>query len=409
MTNLALPGDRRIGLRLSLVYAATFFTFGMQLPFLPIWLGARGIDDRHIAVVLAAPQFLRVLATPLVAGWADRRGDFVGALSASLIVMTSLLVALTFVSGFAAIIVTVALFSCAQSAAMPLADALTFAVLRAQARRPALSSVTGGVGAVRLEYGAIRKWGSAAFIGGNLAAGLMLSLTGVAAIPYGLAASALLSVGAALYAAPLGALAHAPQPGEAERSNGGGLGLLILVIGAATLIQASHSLLNTFGSLHWAREGHSNAFVGAAWALGVTSETACFALVGRWVAGPDRAVGLLALGGLTALLRWLVMASDPGAPLLALAQAGHGFSFAATHFGSMLLIFESAPHAMRARAQGWLTAAIGGVSATVVALAGPLYVDLGERAYLVMAGFAGAGVALAILVELRRRSARSAA
>ena len=75
----------------------------------------------------------------------------------------------------------------------------------------------------------------------------------------------------------------------------------------------------------------------------------------------------------------------------------------------MLLIFESAPHAMRARAQGWLTAAIGGVSATVVALAGPLYVDLGERAYLVMAGFAGAGVALAILVELRRRSARSAA
>jgi PPP family 3-phenylpropionic acid transporter len=405
LTVLSPPRARHIGLRLSLVYAATFFTFGMQLPFLPIWLGARGIDDRHIAIVLATPLFLRVLSTPLVARWADQRGDFVGALAASLIVMTSLFGALIFVSGFAPILVTVTLFSCAQGVAMPLADALTFAVLRAQTQWPVHSGAARSVGARRLEYGGIRKWGSAAFIGGNIAAGLILSLTGVAAIPYGLAGSALLSVGAALYAAPLGAMAHAPAPGEAGRSGGRGLGLLMLVIGAATLIQASHALLNTFGSLHWAREGHSEAFVGAAWALGVASETAFFALAGRWVAGPDRAVGLLALGGLTALLRWLVMAGDPGAALLALAQAGHGFSFAATHMGAMLLIFELAPHAMRARAQGWLNAVIGGVSAIVVALAGPLYVGLGESAYLVMAGLAAAGVALAVVVELRRRSA----
>jgi MFS transporter, PPP family, 3-phenylpropionic acid transporter len=181
--------------------------------------------------------------------------------------------------------------------------------------------------------------------------------------------------------------------------------LLFLVIGAATLIQASHALLNTFGSLHWAREGHSDAFVGAFWALGVVSETTFFGLAGRWFAGSDRAVGLLALGGLTASLRWLAMASDPGTALLALAQLGHGFSFAATHMGSMYLIFELAPHAMRARAQGWLTAAIGGVSALVVSLAGPLYVGLGERAYFVMAGLAVAGVGLAAVVQLRRHLA----
>ena len=396
---------RDIGSRLSLVYAATFFTFGMQLPFLPIWLGARGIDDRHIAIILATPQFLRVLSTPLVAGWADRRGDFVGALAGSLIVMTSLFCALTMVSGFAPILVTVTLFSCAQGVAMPLTDALTFAVLRARTNGPGLSGAAATGATTRLEYGAIRKWGSAAFIGGNLAAGLILSRTGVAAIPYGLAAASLLSVGAALHAAPLGALAHAPAPAEAAQSGGRRLGLLFLVIGAATLIQASHALLNTFGSLHWAREGHSDAFVGAFWALGVVSETTFFGLAGRWFAGPDRAVGLLALGGLAAALRWLAMASDPGTALLALAQLGHGFSFAATHMGSMYLIFELAPHPMRARAQGWLYGAIGGVSATVVALAGPLYVSLGERAYLVMAGLAVAGVGLAAVVQLRRRLA----
>jgi PPP family 3-phenylpropionic acid transporter len=395
---------RDIASRLSLVYAAIFFTFGMQLPFLPIWLGARGIDDRHIAIILATPQFLRVLSTPLVAGWADRRGDFVGTLAASLTVMTGLFCALTLVSGFESILVTVTLFSCAQGVAMPLADALTFAVLRARTYGSG-RSIAGAGAATRLEYGGIRKWGSAAFIGGNIAAGLILSRTGVAAIPYGLAASALLSVGAALYAAPLGALAHAPAPAEAGPPGDRRLGLLFLVIGAATLIQASHALLNTFGSLHWAREGYSDAFVGALWALGVISETTFFGLAGRWFAGPDRAVGLLALGGLTASLRWLAMADDPGTVLLALAQVGHGFSFASTHMGAMYLIFELAPHAMRARAQGWLNAAIGGASATVVALAGPLYVSLGERAYFVMAGFAVAGVGLAAVVQSRRRLA----
>ncbi|WP_158813404.1 MFS transporter [Methylocapsa sp. S129] len=395
--------SRAIAFRLALLYAMTFLTYGVQIPFLPVWLGARGLDDQNIAFVLAAPLFLRVVSTPLFARWADKRGDFVGVLALSLIVMTALCVAMIFISGFAAIFVAVTLFSCAQGVAMPLNDALTFAVLRAQNQWRALTGANNAAAPRPLEYGRIRKWGSAAFILGNIVAGVFLSLTSVSAIPYGLAAFALLSVGAAYYAAPLGVLAHAPAPLESGRSGARGPGLLIPVIAAAALIQASHSLVNTFGSLHWAREGYSSVFIGAAWALGVVCETAFFAFVGRWVAGPDRAAGLLALGGVTAVLRWLIMASDPGGVLLALAQAGHGFSFAATHTGSMFLIFELAPNAMRARAQGWLTAAIAGVSGIVVTLSGPLYAGFGEIAYLAMAGLAAVGVALAVFVEARRR------
>jgi MFS transporter, PPP family, 3-phenylpropionic acid transporter len=395
---------RSIELRLSLLHAATFLTFGVQIPFLPVWLGARGLDDARIALVLAAPQFLRVVSTPLFARWADKRGDFVGVLAVSLIAMTALCAALTVLTGFLPIFVAVTLFSCAQGVAMPLNDALTFAVLRTHHQWRALTGADKHSASRPLDYGRIRKWGSAAFILGNLVAGLFLSLTSVSAIPYGLAVFALMSVGAALYAAPLGALAHAPIPAEPGGARQRGGPLLILVMAAAALIQASHALVNTFGSLHWAREGHSSVFIGAAWALGVVCETVFFALVGRWVAGPDRAAGLLALGGLTAVLRWLAMASDPGSLLLALAQAGHGFSFAATHTGSMLLIFELAPNAMRARAQGWLTAAIAGVSALVVSASGPLYAGWGESAYLAMAGLASGGAALAIFVGLKRRA-----
>ena len=41
-------------------------------------------------------------------------------------------------------------------------------------------------------------------------------------------------------------------------------------------------------------------------------------------------------------------------------------------------------------------------------LSGPLYASSGETAYLVMAGLAAAGVALALFVGARRRAAQGA-
>jgi MFS family permease len=243
---------RDAGFRLSLLYAAIFLTMGLQIPFLPVWLGARGLDDHQIAIILSTPQFLRVISSPLFAQWADRRGDFVGVLIAALVLMTGLGGMLSFLSGFVPILIATTLFACAQGVAMPLSDALTFAVIRARQE---------------LEYGRIRKWGSAAYIFGNLGAGLLLSLTSVSIIPLGMGVTALLSVGAAFHAAPLGALAQMPAPESSRAGGGRRLGMLALVIAAATLVQCSHSLVNTFGSLHWAREGYSSVFVGAAWAI----------------------------------------------------------------------------------------------------------------------------------------------
>ena len=161
-------------------------------------------------------------------------------------------------------------------------------------------------------------------------------------------------------------------------------------------------MLKTCGSIHWAREGHSSAFVGSAWAIGVVCETTVFALGGRF-SGPDRALPLLMLGGAIATVRWLVMASDPPAGLLLAAQASHGITFACTHLGSMLFIFAAAPPHMRARAQGWLAAAISGLSAVLIALCGPLYAHFGEVAYLAMTGLSASGLALAVVVATRRK------
>ena len=184
------------------------------------------------------------------------------------------------------------------------------------------------------------------------------------------------------------------------------------MIGAAALIQASHALMLTFASVHWAASGRSDAFIGAAWAIGVASETLVFALFGRWIAGADRAAAMMVVGGLAASVRWTAMAFDPGDLALALAQAGHGLSFAATHAGTMLLIAELAPAARRAEAQGWMTAAVSGLTAALIVAGGPLIVRFGERSYFVMASFALAGTLLAAGVwalRARRRGGASSA
>jgi MFS transporter, PPP family, 3-phenylpropionic acid transporter len=391
---------RDVATRLSLLYAAIFVIFGVQAPFLAVWLGSRGLDINEIALILAAPRVLQFLALPLLTRWADHRGQIARMLLVSAVLMALIYSALMVADGVVALLVLVGLLFCAQAGAMPLIDVLTFAIYRPHDATRA--GVAGEADAAPFDYGGIRKWGSAAFIAGNLLGGLFLSMTSLAAINVALAWTAILAAAAALYAAPLDAWAQPAPPDKFADAAGRGPALLVLVIVAAAIIQASHVLLLNFGAIHWAGEGYSNAFIGAAWAIGVGSETLFFAFIGRWRAANGQAAGLMILGAGVALVRWVAMAFDPGPVVLALAQAGHGFSFAATHIGTMLLISELAPAHMRGRAQGWMIAANSALSAVLIALCGPLYGRFDEHAYFVMAGFALVGLALSVLIGARR-------
>src|SRR5262245_5983026 len=88
---------RRFAQRMAMFYASTFVAMGVHLPFLPVWLTAKGLTPQTIGVVLALPMILRLFAIPLATRAADRRG----ALRA--VIMVATLVALV---GFAALGVT---------------------------------------------------------------------------------------------------------------------------------------------------------------------------------------------------------------------------------------------------------------------------------------------------------------
>ncbi len=409
MSGPTSPDRRGTETRLALIYGAVFLVFGVQSPFLPVWLTERGLGVAEIGLVLAGPRILQVFVVPALSRWADKRGGIVATLVLSCLSMTFLFAALAATTGLTPTLVVIGLLFFAQSGALPLIDILAFAIFG-----PGGPAASGALGAPKadapaFDYGRLRKWGSAAFIAGNLAAGLFLTLTSLTAVTLLLTATAALAAAVSLRAWPLDRLIHPSKRRDAAAGGATGSRLLPLVIGAAASIQASHVLVLSFASVHWARSGHSDAFIGAAWALGVAAETLVFAVFGRWIAGADQAAGMMILGGLAATARWTVMAFDPGDLVLALAQASHGLSFAATHAGTMLLISDMAPVGRRAQAQGWMTAAISGLGAVLMVAGGPLVVRFGEYSYLVMAIFALAGTLLAMSVSALRARERGRA
>lgn len=364
--------------RLALLYAGVFVAMGIQMPFLPVWLAAKGLDERAIGAALAGYSLSRVVAIPFVTHAADR---FARLHTAILIAASGTALSFTLLglargqqSIFAALIVA----GIAGAATLPLVEAYGLH----------------GLAARRRAYGPVRLWGSAAYIAGNVAAGLVSTLVVPASLIWPLVAVYWASVLTAIGMRPLSAAParSAAQPGW--RSLLGVPGLLAIVA-SASLIQASHSLYYGFSTLQWSAGGLDGPSIGALWAIGVIAEIVLFAASPRlpgWASPPV----LIVIGAAGGLVRWIAMALDPPSALLPVLQCLHALSFGTTHLGAVQFLARAVPAGGAASAQGFLATVMGVVSAGSMALSGALFAAYGAHAYLAMALLAGSGGAVAL-------------
>ena len=373
--------------RLAALYAGLFIMGGIQLPFFPLWLKAKGLDPQMIGLVLAAPIVARMIAVPLVARAADRRE----ALRAA-IIGTSFLGAAGFVlvglaEGANAILATYALAALALTPVMPLAETYALKGLSQRGRA----------------YGPVRLWGSAAFILGTFVAGFATDTIPARYLIWLIAGASLLSAFAALALAPL---ANTPASGEPAKPRPHLLRdpAFIAVLAAASLIQASHAVYYGFSALQWRGAGFDGTAIAALWALGVTAEIVLFAASGRLPPFFQPSV-LLIIGAAGGALRWALMALDPPALALPWLQLLHAASFGATHLGALGFVARSAPPGQGATAQGYLAIALGVTGAAATALSGWLYGAFGGRAYAAMALAAIAGGVCGYVADRTRRVA----
>jgi PPP family 3-phenylpropionic acid transporter len=339
----------------------------VQLPFLPLWLAAKGLGAGAIGVALAIPMIVRVIAIPLATHGADRHE----ALRATIIVAAGMAALgyglLAFAHGAAAIMAAFALASAFYTPIMPLADAYAMR----------------GLGRLGRAYGPVRLWGSVAFIVTSFGAGALLDVIAARDLIWLVVAGMAVTALAACALIPLAPVRQ--EAGAATVWSASSLlrdrSFLVVATGAS-LIHASHAVYYGFSALAWRQAGLDGATIGALWALGVVAEIALFAVSGRLPLDPTK---LLLLGAAGAAIRWGVMAFDPPSALLPVLQCLHALSFGAAHLGALGFVARSAPAGLGATAQGYFAVALGLVMAMAMGLSGFLYARWGSLAYAAMA------------------------
>jgi PPP family 3-phenylpropionic acid transporter len=327
--------------------------------------------------LLASPTLIRTIVIPAAAHLADHHDAVRATLIGLAVGYAACSAVLGLSEGAWQILIAYTLASAAFAPVMPLSDAYA---LRGLALR-------------KRSYGPVRLWGSAAFIVGSFAAGLLLDVIPARHLIWLIVAAAVLAAAAALALAPLrtapaDVAAAGTEPSAIWRNPA-----LLAVAAAAGLIQASHAVYYGFSALDWRIEGFDTTTIGVLWALGVVAEIALFAVSARL---PLQGTALLLLGGAGAVLRWVAMALDPPALALPLLQCLHALSFGATHLGAIAVLAQVAPASRSAAAQSSLSIMVGLAMAGALALAGALYAAYGGAAYLAMAGLALAGSGLAL-------------
>jgi PPP family 3-phenylpropionic acid transporter len=381
--------------RLSLTYALMMVGSGVQLPFLPLWLKAKGFDTGGIAMVVAGMMAARLIGAPLFAWIADHFGNrrLVIQLCAGLALVSYTCLALA--HGFSSILAIALIAAFAFAPVFPLTEGFSVD-----------GAVTHGI-----DYGRVRRWASLSFLVGSLSSGLLLTKLAPEDTAWLIAFCQVLSLGATFLLPP--EPAHDRATSEAAKSLrardlffASSFPLLLLATG---LGQASHAMLYSFSSVYWQSLGFTSVGIGLLWSAAVLVEVALLSysniLVEKF--GPGR---LMMIGMAGGFLRWVLMGSITSYPLILMAQTLHALSFATTHLGTMHVIRLMAPPQLRNRAQGINAALSGGIlmSGTTL-LAGHLYGQMGVKTYFVMAMMSAAAMAIAYVVLRISPRARLAA
>jgi len=372
---------RRFATRLAVFYGTMFGMVGTHLPFFTVWLKAVGINAFWIGVITAVPPVTRFTVLPFVTALAERRHALRGA-----VMVTGFATAFGFcilgtqhqpVLVFLAYAVTCSLWT----PMVPLTDAYA---LR-------------GVARYGLNYGPLRLWGSAAFVAGALACGLLVDVIAAKNLIWVIASVAALGAFVGLGLQPLGK----PKSVTNIQHGAGALlrdpGFLAIIVTSA-LIQGSHAAYYIFASIAWQQAGLGGLTIAGLWSLGVIAEIVVFALSPRFTLPP---VILVVIAALSAVARWVITAQQPPLAILATVQLAHGLTFGLTQVGTMGLLVRYVPGHVMARGQGYLAACSGIVSSSVSILSGAIYARYGQGVYYAMAAMALSGAVLMWLARHR--------
>jgi MFS transporter, PPP family, 3-phenylpropionic acid transporter len=387
--NLALPEQlmttKTISFRLAFYYLALFLIVGTFVPYLPLWMGGRGLSAEQIGLVLAVALWAKIPVGLSIASAVDHTGQRKRFLIWIGLISLAGLVAMEFAHSYWPILLAWFVVGTLLTTAMPVVDTLSL-----------LASNRSGV-----RYGKVRRWGSIAFILASVLGGWYLRGRASDEVLW-----LMIGGGVLLLVATWLLPDMRTEPSQRKRPALFDVlkspNFLLFVITAA-LLQSSHAGLYGFASRHWIDAGISESTVGLLWAEGVVAEILVFSAGGFLVAklGPAR---ILLLAGLAGLVRWSILSLSTDPVVLIAIQALHGLTFSGTHLAAFAFILQNVREDQSASAQGLFDSlAMGLFFGLSMAAAGWVYERATTDAFLLMTGLSLAGAVGATVLYLRTR------
>jgi PPP family 3-phenylpropionic acid transporter len=347
------------------------------MPFINIHFALLGLSGAQIGLLSALTPLMALSAAPALAALADRQGTRTRILALTLAGMALAMVLLNFPTTFPAIVPLMLVLAVTRSPVGPLGDSL---VARMAARH-------------RLDFGAMRLWGSLGFavvaivvgaIWQRIGYSLMFPITAALLAPVALAAT-LLEEGPVVERA-----ARRPFR-EVGRDRG-----LIAILAATFLMGASLGMDGAFQGIYVQHLGGGGFLVGALFGISAFSELPTM----RYATALSRRIGapatlLLAYGLFEINYIGFALARDPLVlvPLTMIKGFGFGLYFAST----VRIVDERTPSEWASTVQAVMNAGAGGLAPLLASLLGGAIFDALGPASIYVACSTSVGLAILTL------------
>ena len=364
---------------LSGFYFFFFASLGAFLPYWGLYLKALGFDPQAIGELMAVIMMTKVIG-PNVWGWiADHTGAYMRIIRIAALIALLAFSALLWVMDYWLILGTLAVFSFFWNATLPLFEATTMNHL----------------GDGTHHYSKIRLWGSIGFIVSVIALAPVFDTFDIRILPH-----IVLALLVCIWLNTLWVNDGNSQPSVEHHQRLLSTlkqPIVICLLIACMLAQASHGPYYTFFSIYLEGYGYTRTLIGMLWALGVVAEIVVFLLMHRWLyLFGARTLFLTAL--LITVIRWLLIASQAqDLSIVLLAQLMHAASFGLYHGAAIQMIHRLFPGKLRGRGQALYSSFSFGLGGAIGSfLSGYVWNVLGEtQIYYMAAMMAGVGYLIA--------------